>query len=129
MSTPTKYPESVEEVSGKKAGTVMTVEFELNGQTFTAINGGPAFQFTQAISFVIPCENQQEVDEMWEKLSAGGEIQDCGWVIDKYGVAWQVTPTVLLELISNPDKAKVDRVMKAMLKMKKLDIETLEKAA
>jgi predicted 3-demethylubiquinone-9 3-methyltransferase (glyoxalase superfamily) len=111
------------------AGTVMTVEFQLDGQSFTALNGGPIFKFTEAISFVVHCETQEEVDAYWEKLSAdGGEVQ-CGWVKDKFGLSWQVVPTVLFQLISDPDAKKAERVMKAMLTMKKLDIKALKAAA
>jgi predicted 3-demethylubiquinone-9 3-methyltransferase (glyoxalase superfamily) len=107
----------------------MTVEFQLDGQSFTALNGGPIFKFTEAISFVVHCETQEEVDSYWEKLSAqGGEVQ-CGWVKDKFGLSWQVVPTVLLQLISDPDAKKAERVMKAMLTMKKLDIKALKAAA
>jgi predicted 3-demethylubiquinone-9 3-methyltransferase (glyoxalase superfamily) len=111
------------------AGSVLTVEFELNGQKFIALNGGPAFKFTEAISFQIPCENQEEVDYYWEKLTAGGgEESDCGWVKDKFGLSWQVVPTRLLELVSDPDPVKATRATQAMLSMKKLDIAALERA-
>ena len=110
------------------AGSVMTVEFQLEGQTFVALNGGPHFKFTEAISFVVNCQTQEEVDVYWEKLSAdGGEVQ-CGWVKDKFGLSWQVVPTVMLEYLSDPDPEKAGRVMKAMLKMTKLDIATLKAA-
>jgi predicted 3-demethylubiquinone-9 3-methyltransferase (glyoxalase superfamily) len=107
----------------------MTVEFQLDGQPFTALNGGPIFKFTEAISFVVHCETQEEVDTYWEKLAAdGGEVQ-CGWVKDRFGLSWQVVPTVLFQLISDPDPKKSERVMKAMLTMKKLDIKALKAAA
>jgi predicted 3-demethylubiquinone-9 3-methyltransferase (glyoxalase superfamily) len=110
------------------AGSVMNVEFQLGGQTFVALNGGPHFKFTEAISFVVNCQTQEEVDVYWEKLSAdGGEVQ-CGWVKDKFGLSWQVVPTVMLEYLSDPDPEKAGRVMKAMLKMTKLDIATLKAA-
>jgi predicted 3-demethylubiquinone-9 3-methyltransferase (glyoxalase superfamily) len=110
------------------AGSVMTVEFELTGQPFVALNGGPIFKFTEAISFVINCETQDEVDYYWEKLSAdGGEVQ-CGWVKDKFGLSWQVVPTVLVKLLSGPDPEGAQRAMKAMLGMKKLDIAALQRA-
>lgn len=110
------------------AGTAMTVSFELEGQEFTALNGGPEFQFTEAISFFVNCESQAEVDELWEKLSAGGEQGPCGWLKDKYGVSWQIVPTVLGELLSDPDRVRSQRVMQAMLQMKKLDINALKRA-
>jgi predicted 3-demethylubiquinone-9 3-methyltransferase (glyoxalase superfamily) len=110
-------------------GAVLTVEFSLDGQEFTALNGGPNFRFSQAISFVVHCETQQEVDYYWEKLLAGGEAQQCGWLTDKFGLSWQIVPTVLPELLSDPDTRKVDRAMAAMMKMVKLDIEGLKKAA
>ena len=108
----------------------MTVEFELNGQTFTALNGGPAFKFNEAISFQVHCESQNEVDYYWEKLSKGGDekAQQCGWLKDKYGVSWQIVPTVLGEMLQDKDSKKSERVMKSMLQMKKIDVRTLEKA-
>ena len=110
------------------AGSVMTVAFELNGVQFTALNGGPQFRFTEAISFVIHCQSQAEVDNFWEKLGAGGKTNHCGWLRDKYGLSWQVVPTVLPVLLSDPDAVKSQRTMQAMLKMDKLDIAVLEKA-
>ena len=110
------------------AGSVMTVAFELNGVQFTALNGGPQFRFTEAISFVIHCQSQAEVDNFWEKLGAGGNTNHCGWLKDKYGLSWQVVPTVLPVLLSDPDPVKSQRTMQAMLKMDKLDIAVLEKA-
>ena len=112
----------------RPAGTVMTVAFELDGQAFTALNGGPMFKFNEAISFQVNCETQEEVDYYWEKLSEGGErkAQQCGWLKDKYGASWQVVPNVLLEMITDPDAEKSQRVMKAMLQMKKLDIAELQ---
>ena len=110
-------------------GTVMTIDFELDGQEFTALNGGPAFKFTEAISLVVHCDTQEEVDYYWEKFSEGGQKVDCGWVRDKFGLSWQITPNILLDLLQDSDRAKVDRVMKAMMQMKKLDIEELRKAA
>ena len=109
-------------------GSVMTVGFELDGQTFTALNGGPTFKFTEAVSFVVHCDSQAEVDELWEKLSAGGQEVQCGWLKDRYGLAWQIVPKVLLEMIEDRDEARKDRVMKAMFTMKKLDIAALESA-
>jgi predicted 3-demethylubiquinone-9 3-methyltransferase (glyoxalase superfamily) len=109
-------------------GTVMTAKFELDGQEFVALNGGPQFTFTEAISFVVNCATQQEVDEFWEKLSAGGEKSRCGWLKDKYGLSWQVVPTVLVEMLQDKDAEKSKRVMQAMLQMDKLDINTLKQA-
>jgi predicted 3-demethylubiquinone-9 3-methyltransferase (glyoxalase superfamily) len=116
-----------EEGPGPK-GTVMTATFEVAGQEFIALNGGPLFKFTPAISFVVNCENQQEVDELWEKLSVGGATQQCGWLTDKYGVSWQIVPTILGQLLQDPNPAKASSVMKAMLQMNKLDIAGLERA-
>ncbi len=109
-------------------GTVMIVAFQLDGQEFIALNGGPHFKFTEAISFVINCATQEEVDRFWGKLSEGGEEGQCGWLKDKYGLSWQVVPTVLGELLSDKDAVKSQRVMKAMLQMKKMDIKTLKQA-
>jgi predicted 3-demethylubiquinone-9 3-methyltransferase (glyoxalase superfamily) len=109
-------------------GTVMTAKFELNGQEFVALNGGPQFTFTEAISFVVNCETQQEVDELWEKLSEGGEKSRCGWLKDKYGLSWQVVPTVLVEMLQDKDPEKSKRVMNAMLQMDKIDIQGLKEA-
>jgi predicted 3-demethylubiquinone-9 3-methyltransferase (glyoxalase superfamily) len=125
-----RYTEAGREVHGRPAGTVMTVEFELNGQPFTALNGGPLFKFNEAISFQIMCRTQEEVDDYWNKLTAGGDEKDqqCGWLKDKYGVSWQVVPTALVEMMSDPDKEKSGRAMEAMLQMKKLDIAELKRA-
>ncbi|HEX6897444.1 MAG TPA: VOC family protein [Bryobacteraceae bacterium] len=109
-------------------GSVMIVEFEMNGQQFLALNGGPQFKFTQAVSFVVNCETQQEVDELWEKLSEGGRTDRCGWLTDKFGLSWQIVPTVLGKLMSGSDPEKSKRVMQAMLQMDKLDIQRLEAA-
>ena len=109
-------------------GSVMTVAFELNGVPVTALNGGPLFHFSEAISFVVNCQSQPEVDTLWQKLSAGGEPGRCGWLKDKYGLSWQVVPTVLPVLLSDPDAAKAQRTMQAMLNMDKLDIAGLERA-
>jgi len=110
-------------------GSAMTVTFELEGQQFTALNGGPHFKFTEAISFVVDCKSQEEVDELWEKLSAGGQPGQCAWLKDKFGLSWQIVPSVLVELLSNPDPAKSKRVMEAMMKMTKIDIAKLKQAA
>ena len=123
-----RYGEDGAEASGRPKGTVMTVKFQLDGQDFIALNGGPHFKFTEAISLVVNCETQEEVDEFWEKLSEGGEKSRCGWLKDKYGLSWQVVPTVLGELFQSGDAERSERVMKAMLKMDKLDIRTLQQA-
>ena len=114
----------------KPKGTVMTVDFELDGQEFWALNGGPEFKFSEAVSFTVNCKTQEEVDEFWTKLTAdGGQEIECGWLKDKYGLAWQITPEVLTEMLGDPDPQKKDRVMAAMMKMKKIDIATLKRAA
>jgi predicted 3-demethylubiquinone-9 3-methyltransferase (glyoxalase superfamily) len=110
-------------------GTVMTVSFELDGQKFVALNGGPDFTFNEAISFQVGCNDQEEVDAYWSKLSKGGEEGPCGWLKDRFGVSWQIIPAVLSELLGDPDREKAQRVMQAMLKMKKIEIEGLEQAA
>ena len=110
-------------------GTVMTVSFELDGQEFLALNGGPQFEFSEAISFQVSCKDQDEVDKYWNELSEGGEEGPCGWLKDKFGLSWQIVPTALPELLSNPDKEKAQRVMAAMLQMGKIEIEELEQAA
>ena len=120
-----RYPEG----SPGPAGTVMTIEFQLDGQEFIALNGGPHFKFTEAISLVVNCKTQAEVDYFWKKLSAGGKESQCGWLKDKYGLSWQIVPTALNELMSTRDAAKSQRVMHAMLKMVKLDIRKLKTAA
>lgn len=110
------------------AGTLLTVRFELQGQEFLALNGGPLFKFTHAVSFVLNCETQAEVDRLWEKLSEGGEVEQCGWLRDKYGISWQVVPTIVGKMMQDPDRERSNRVMAAILKMVKLDIATLEAA-
>ena len=109
-------------------GSVMIIDFELDGVQFTALNGGPEFKFTEAISLVVHCQTQEEVDYFWEKLSEGGQQIECGWLKDKYGLAWQIVPEIFLELIKDPDEQKKDRAMRAMMKMKKLDIKQLQDA-
>jgi predicted 3-demethylubiquinone-9 3-methyltransferase (glyoxalase superfamily) len=109
-------------------GGVMTITFELAGQEFTALNGGPHFKFNESISFVVNCESQDEVDEMWEKLSHGGGKVECGWIKDKFGVSWQIVPKVLFEMLNDPDPSKSQRVMQALLKMNKIEIKTLVEA-
>jgi predicted 3-demethylubiquinone-9 3-methyltransferase (glyoxalase superfamily) len=129
--TISRYGEEGAEASGRPKGTVMTIAFQLFGQEFVALNGGPIFKFTEAISFVVNCESQDEIDDYWEKLSRGGDpkAQQCGWLKDKYGLSWQIVPTVLVELLNDPDPEKSRRAMKAMLQIKKIDIETLKQAA
>ncbi|OGW50996.1 MAG: hypothetical protein A2078_06655 [Nitrospirae bacterium GWC2_57_9] len=124
--TTTRYTEEAAAAAGRPAGSVMTVVFQLNGQDFMALNGGPGFSFSQAISLMIKCDTQEEIDQLWEKLSEGGEKNVCGWLKDKYGVSWQVTPAVLDELMK--DQEGVKRVMRAVLKMAKLDIQKLQQA-
>jgi predicted 3-demethylubiquinone-9 3-methyltransferase (glyoxalase superfamily) len=124
----TRYGAEGAKVAGRPQGTVMTVDFQLDGQEFVALNGGPYFKFTEAVSFVVNCETQEEVDEFWEKLSAGGEKSQCGWLKDRYGLSWQVVPTILGQLFDDKEPEKSERVMKAMLQMKKLDIKTLKQA-
>src|SRR5712692_111676 len=124
----TRYDDEGAQAAGRPKGSVMTVPFELEGQAFTALNGGPHFQFSGAISFVVNCETQDEVDYFWEKLSAGGQEVQCGWLKDRFGMSWQVVPTVLVEMLQDKDPEKSKRVMAAMLKMKKIDIAALKKA-
>ena len=125
-----RYGEAGREVHGKPPGTVMTVAFELDGQGFTALNGGPIFKFNEAISFQVNCETQEDVDYYWEKLSEGGDkkAQQCGWLKDKYGASWQVVPRALIEMMSDSDSEKSGRAMNAMLQMKKIDIGELKRA-
>ncbi|MEY2404234.1 MAG: hypothetical protein QOD38_1785 [Acidimicrobiaceae bacterium] len=117
------------EAGPRPAGTVLTVVFVLDGQEFTAINGGPEFTFDEAVSFLINCADQEEVDYYWDKLSEGGEESQCGWLKDKYGLSWQVVPAAMDELFTDPDPARADRAMKAMLGMRKLDVAALQAAA
>jgi predicted 3-demethylubiquinone-9 3-methyltransferase (glyoxalase superfamily) len=123
-----RYDQEAAKVAGRPEGSVMTVAFELDGQEFTALNGGPLFKFTEAISFVVDCETQREVDHFWEKLSAGGQEVQCGWLKDRFGVSWQIVPTVLTEMLQDKDREKSRRVMAAMLKMIRINIEALQKA-
>jgi len=116
------------EAGPRPAGMVLTVTFQLEGQEFTALNGGPEFKFNEAISLLVNCESQEEVDRLWDKLSEGGEKGPCGWLKDKFGVSWQITPTVLEEMLHDEDADRANRVMKAMLKMNKIEIDELEKA-
>jgi predicted 3-demethylubiquinone-9 3-methyltransferase (glyoxalase superfamily) len=116
------------EAGPRPAGMVMTVTFELEGQEFTALNGGPEFKFNEAISLLVNCESQEEVDELWKRLSEGGEEGPCGWLKDRFGVSWQIIPTILDEMLQDDDTARADRVMEAMLQMGKIDIAGLERA-
>jgi predicted 3-demethylubiquinone-9 3-methyltransferase (glyoxalase superfamily) len=122
-----RYGKEGYEFHGKEDGTVMTVDFEIEGQKYVALNGGPIFKFNEAISFQVHCETQKEVDYYWEKLSEGGDekAQQCGWLKDKYGVSWQIVPVVLTKMLQDKDAKKSQRVMKALLQMRKLDIKTL----
>jgi predicted 3-demethylubiquinone-9 3-methyltransferase (glyoxalase superfamily) len=130
MGAVTRYGKEGFEVHGRPEGSVLTVSFRLEGQEFTALNGGPRFKFSEAISFVVRCETQTEVDRYWERLGEGGDerAQQCGWVKDKFGVSWQIVPAALFEMMSGPDKEKSGRAMRAMLQMKKLDLPALRRA-
>ena len=125
-----RYGKAGQEITRRPPGSVMTVAFELDGQPFTALNGGPVFKFNEAISLQVMCESQDEVDYYWEKLSAGGDerAKQCGWLKDRYGVSWQVVPTALLDLVGDPNSERSERAMTAMLKMRKLDIAELKRA-
>ena len=124
-----RYDEASANASGRLKNSVMTVEFELEGQRFVALNGGPQFKFNEAISFVVNCRTQAELDRFWKKLSAGGKVIQCGWLRDKYGVTWQIVPGILWELLGDRNPGQTQRVMQALLKMKKLDIKKLKAAA
>lgn len=128
MGRLSRYGDSGAQASGRPKGSTMTVEFELAGQKFVALNGGPEFKFTEAISLTVNCDNQEEVDEFWAKLVAGGTAGPCGWLKDRYGLSWQIVPTVLTEMLHDEDPTKTERVMAAMLTMQKLDIATLREA-
>jgi len=124
-----RYDEASAKAAGRPVGSVLTIEFEIEGQKFTALNGGPDFKFNESISFVVNCDTQKEVDYFWEKLTAdGGQESQCGWLKDKFGVSWQVTPTVLIEMLHDKDPKKSERVMNAMMQMQKIDIEKLQAA-
>jgi predicted 3-demethylubiquinone-9 3-methyltransferase (glyoxalase superfamily) len=124
-----RYDGAGAKASGRPVGTVMTMTFQLDGQEFMALNGGPIFKFTEATSFIVNCESQSEVDRLWDALTAhGGEESQCGWLKDRFGLSWQIVPTALGELMSDPDPAKAQRVMQAMLQMKKIDIAKLRQA-
>jgi predicted 3-demethylubiquinone-9 3-methyltransferase (glyoxalase superfamily) len=126
----TRYGEAGKEIHGRPPGSVMTVEFQLEGQDFTALNGGPIFKFNEAISLQVNCQTQAEVDELWQKLSAGGDdqAQQCGWLKDRYGLSWQIVPEVLTKMVADPDPVKAGRVVTAMMGMKKLEIDQLRRA-
>ena len=126
----THYGKAGQEFHGREVGSVMTVSFELDGQTFTGLNGGPNFTFNEAISFQVNCQTQEEVDHFWGRLSAGGpvEAQQCGWLKDRFGVSWQIVPTIMVKLLGDPDPVKAQRVMKAMMGMKKIDIDEIKRA-
>ncbi len=124
----TRYGEAGAEVSGRPKGSVMTTTFEIDGQEFVALNGGPHFKFSEAISFMVKCETQKEIDEMWERLSQGGKEGQCGWLKDKYGLSWQIVSPVWDEMLRDKDVKKSERVMKAILQMSKPDIKTLKQA-
>ena len=126
----TRYGEAGREVHGQPAGKVLVVAFELDGQPFTALNGGPQFKFNEAVSLQIPCANQEEVDYYWDKLTAGGDAraQQCGWLKDRYGLSWQVFPAALMDMLQDRDRKKADRAMQAMMEMKKMDLKALERA-
>jgi predicted 3-demethylubiquinone-9 3-methyltransferase (glyoxalase superfamily) len=124
-----RYGNEGKEIHGKEAGSVMIVEFELEGQTFTALNGGPQFKFDEAISLQVMCESQAEIDYFWSKLSEGGSEGPCGWLKDKFGLSWQVVPTVVSQLLADEKSEKASRVMSAILQMRKIDIAALQKAA
>jgi len=130
MGAITHYPEVGQEITHKEPGSILTVEFEVNGMSFVALNGGPEFKFNEAVSFIVDCEDQKEIDYYWDRLSAGGDAsaQQCGWLKDKFGLSWQVTPRELDKMLSDPDKQKKEHVFKAMLEMKKLDLATLRRA-
>lgn len=123
-----RYDGEAAQAADRPKGSVMTVQFELDGQEFVALNGGPVFKFTEAISFVVNCESQDEIDHFWQQLSAGGHEVECGWLKDKFGVSWQVVPTILGEMLQDQDPEKPKRVMATLMKMKKLDIGGLRKA-
>jgi predicted 3-demethylubiquinone-9 3-methyltransferase (glyoxalase superfamily) len=124
-----RYDKESAKASGRPKGSVLTIEFEIEGQKFVALNGGPLFKFNESISFVVNCETQEEVDYFWEKLTAdGGEESQCGWLKDKFGLSWQVTSTVLIDMLHDKDSAKAERAMKAMLQMQKIDIDKLKAA-
>lgn len=128
VTSVTRYSEASAKAARREPGSVMTVAFELDGQEFVAINGGPVFEFTPATSFVVDCRNQTEVDYIWKRLTDGGQEQPCGWLVDRFGLSWQVVPRRAMELLQSEDTATAERAMVALLEMKKIDIETMERA-
>jgi len=123
-----RYSQAGQEIHKMPVGSIMTVQFEIEGQTFLALNGGPLFQFNESISFMVNCETQEEIDYYWDKLSAVPEAEQCGWLKDKFGVSWQVVPTGMAEMLSDPDSAKTQRAMATFMQMKKIDLEQLKRA-
>lgn len=123
-----RYPEAAAKASGNEAGSVMTIGFELNGQPFLALNGGPHYKFTPAVSFMLFCDTQDQVDTFWEKLSDGGKTKNCGWLTDRFGISWQIVPSIFHKIMADPDISKTDRFMGAVLTMDKLNIKALEEA-
>jgi predicted 3-demethylubiquinone-9 3-methyltransferase (glyoxalase superfamily) len=124
-----RYDEATAKAAGGQVGSVLTIEFEIEGQKFTALNGGPQFKFNESVSFVVNCKTQEEVDYFWEKLKAGGgKESECGWLRDKFGLSWQITPTVLIDMLNDKDPKKAGRVMKAMMQMQKIEINKLKAA-
>jgi predicted 3-demethylubiquinone-9 3-methyltransferase (glyoxalase superfamily) len=124
-----RYDETSAKAAGRPAGSVLTIEFEIGGQKFTALNGGPQFKFNESVSFVVNCKTQEEVDYFWEKLTAGGgQESECGWLKDKFGLSWQITPTVLIDMLNDKDPKKAGQVMKAMMQMQKIEINKLKAA-
>lgn len=130
ISRVTRFPAAGQEIHGKPAGSVMTVEFELNGQAFLALNGGPQFKFNEALSLEVICADQAEVDYYWEKLGEGGDpsAQQCGWLKDRFGLSWQIVPAGMAEMMGHPDPERSERVFRAMLQMKKLDVDEMRRA-
>ncbi|GAB3428217.1 VOC family protein [Massilia solisilvae] len=128
ITSMTHYPAVGQELHGRAAGSAMTVAFELDGQQFTALNGGPAFKFTEAVSMMVCCDNQDEVDHYWQRLGEGGEERECGWLKDRYGLFWQIVPRVLMDTLVEANPARVERVFAAMLKMRKMDVAELRRA-
>jgi predicted 3-demethylubiquinone-9 3-methyltransferase (glyoxalase superfamily) len=129
ITATTRYNAESAKATGQKDGSVMTMSFNLNGQNFSAINGGPVFKFTEAVSFVVHCDTQEDVDHCWNKLTEGGQESQCGWLKDRYGLSWQIVPNQLIELLTSKDPGKSKRVMHSMMQMKKIDIKVLEDAA
>jgi predicted 3-demethylubiquinone-9 3-methyltransferase (glyoxalase superfamily) len=124
-----RYTEAGREVHGKAPGSVMIVEFELDGQTFTALNGGPQFKFNEAVSFQVMCDSQEEIDHLWTRLADGGRESQCGWLKDRFGLSWQIVPSILPQLMKEIDGARSERIMSAVMKMRKFDLEALQRAA